>query len=314
MKRNRIGTVAYLALLCCVTATLAYGQSNDNKVKIKGLITGRTGDTLVVKAWGGGDVVVVLTDDTKVQKPKGLGLRRTQMSAAVLIPGLKIEVKGIGDAQTKVVANMINYSQDDLETAETIQAGLAPTRRAVNVNQQNIEESKENIQTNAQGIAAKQATTAAHKQQIEASQKQIEVNQQEIAATTKRFSDLTDYDIKGNTKVNFAVGSSVISTQGQTTLKVLANDAVNLKGYIIEVEGFADSSGNAAMNQQLSMARANAVVAYLIQDCNIPVRHIVAPGAMGTADPTAPNETAQGRAENRRVEVKVLVNKGLAGN
>jgi OmpA-OmpF porin, OOP family len=88
---------------------------------------------------------------------------------------------------------------------------------------------------------------------------------------------------------------------------------VNLTGYIISVKGFADSSGAAAMNQKLSMDRAEAVMAYLIQNCNIPVRHIVAPGAMGTADPAATNETESGRAENRRVEVKVLVNKGLAG-
>ena len=69
------------------------------------------------------------------------------------------------------------------------------------------------------------------------------------------------------------------------------------------------------MNQQLSMDRAHEVIAFLLQDCNVPVRHIVAPGAMGTVDPAASNETASGRAENRRVEVKVLVNKGLsAGN
>ena len=87
-----------------------------------------------------------------------------------------------------------------------------------------------------------------------------------------------------------------------------------MKGYIIDVMGYADSSGTAAMNQQLSMDRAQAVVAYLIQDCKIPVRHVIAPGAMGEADPAATNETAQGRSENRRVEVKVLVNKGLAGS
>ena len=313
MKRNCVGKVAYLALLCCMTATLAYGASKADNVKIKGLITGRTGETLTVKTWGGGNVVVVLTDDTKVQKPKGLGLRKTDMSAAVLIPGLAIEVEGAGDAQTRVVAKTIKFSQDDLETAETIQAGLTPTQHAVKANQQNIQANKQNIQTNAQGVSANQAQAAANKQQIEASQKQIEANQQEIADTTKRFSDLTDYEIKGDTKVNFAVGSSVISAQGQAALTSLAHDAVNLKGYIVEVKGFADSSGNAAMNQQLSMERADAVIAYLIQNCNVPVRHIVAPGAMGTADPTATNETTQGRTENRRVEVKVLVNKGLAG-
>jgi len=93
----------------------------------------------------------------------------------------------------------------------------------------------------------------------------------------------------------------------------LAKDAVGTTGYIISVKGFADSSGQAAMNQQLSMDRAQAVIAYLIQVGKVPVRHIIAPGAMGTADPAASNETSSGRAENRRVEVKVLVNKGLAG-
>ena len=94
----------------------------------------------------------------------------------------------------------------------------------------------------------------------------------------------------------------------------MATDAVNLSGYIIQVKGFADSTGNAQMNQNLSMDRAQNVIAYLLQSCNVPVRHIVAPGAMGEAAPTASNETAAGRAENRRVEVKVLLNKGMSSN
>jgi OOP family OmpA-OmpF porin len=67
------------------------------------------------------------------------------------------------------------------------------------------------------------------------------------------------------------------------------------------------------MNQKLSDDRAEAVVAYLIQQCNVPVRHIVASGAMGEYQPAASNETQQGRAENRRVDVKVLTNKVIAG-
>jgi len=65
------------------------------------------------------------------------------------------------------------------------------------------------------------------------------------------------------------------------------------------------------MNQKLSMERAQEVIAYLLQTGKVPLTHIVAPGAMGEADPAATNETSQGRSENRRVEVKVLVNKGL---
>jgi len=310
MNRRRIAWVACFALLCCLTPSLVYGASNGEKVKIKGLITGRTGETVTVKTWGGDRVIVVLDDQTKVQKPKGLGLRQAQMSAAVLIPGLKVSVEGVGDGQNRVVAKTISFNQGDLETAETIQAGLTPTRHQTQTNQQNIQASEKTIAANQ---AQAEANSAANRQAIAANQQQIEANDQEIAETTKRFSELTEYETKGDITVNFAVGSSVISQQDRAALMQLAHDAVNLTGYIVQVKGFADSSGNAAMNQKLSMARAEAVIAYLIQNCNVPVRHIVAPGAMGTADPTAPNETAQGRAENRRVEVKVLVNKGLAG-
>jgi OOP family OmpA-OmpF porin len=93
----------------------------------------------------------------------------------------------------------------------------------------------------------------------------------------------------------------------------LAQTTPGLKGYIIEVKGYTDASGSAAMNQKLSENRAEAVVAYLIQQCNVPVRHIVALGAMGEYQPAASNETQQGRAENRRVDVKVLTNKVIAG-
>jgi OmpA-OmpF porin, OOP family len=315
MMQNRKIRIGYVALVCCLAVGMAYGASNGENVKVQGMITGRTGESVTIKTTDGSTVAVVLNDDTKVQQPKGLGLRKKQMSATILVPGLKISVDGVGDAQSRVVAKSINFTSDDLETAEAIQAGLTPTKQAVATNQQNIAANKQATQTNAQGIAANQVQTAANKQQIANNQEQIDANQQEIQATTKRFSELSEYDTKSDAVVNFAVGSSVISASDKAALKQLAQGATGLTGYIIQVKGFADSSGNAAMNQKLSMDRAQEVVAFLLQDCNVPVRHIVAPGAMGTVDPAAPNETASGRAENRRVEVKVLVNKGLsAGN
>jgi outer membrane protein OmpA-like peptidoglycan-associated protein len=88
-------------------------------------------------------------------------------------------------------------------------------------------------------------------------------------------------------------------------------NTTDLKGYLVQVKGYCDSRGSAAMNQQLSMERAQEVVAFLLQQGNVPLTQIVAPGAMGENDPVAANETKEGRAENRRVEVKVLVNKAL---
>jgi OOP family OmpA-OmpF porin len=313
MIRKHGRVVGYLVLLCCLAVGSVYGRGDGDKVKIRGMITTRTGESLTVRTQDGGSVTVVLTDDTKVQQPKGLGLRKKQMSAAVLIPGLKISVDGNGNAQSQVTATTINFNQDDLQLAETIQAGLTPTQQQVQANQQKIKANQKDIQANQQGIKANQAGVQNNAQQIGANQEQIATNMKEIEETSKRFNDLTDYEVKGEATVNFAVASSVISANDKDALVKLAHNAVNLTGYIVEVKGYADSSGNAAMNQTLSMDRAQAVIAYLMQDCNVPVRHIVAPGAMGTSDPTATNETAQGRAENRRVEVKVLVNRGLAG-
>jgi OmpA-OmpF porin, OOP family len=312
MKQSRKLIVACVLLLCCLSVGISYGASND-KVKVQGLITTRTGETLTIRTVASGNVVVVLDDSTKVQQPKGLGLRKKQMSITALIPGLKISVEGTGDAQSRVMAKTITFDPDDLQLAETIQAGLTPTKHAVQTNQQNIAANQQNIQKNQEDITANQVQSAANKEAISTNQQGIEANQQDIEATNKRFSELSEFDTKGDLTVNFAVGSSAISASDKSALATLAHSAVNLTGYIVQVKGFADSSGNAAMNQKLSMDRAQAVVAYLIQNCNVPVRHVVAPGAMGTADPAAPNESSQGRAENRRVEVKVLVNKGLAG-
>ena len=298
MNSKRIRIV--MGLLAVGFVALLTANAQGDKTKVKGLITARTGDTIVLKTTDGTTVTVTLDDDTKVQQPKGLGIRKKQMSAAVLIPGLKVSVDGTSQDATHVLAKSITFDGDDLETAEMIQAGLSPTEQKVAANQRNIEENEQNIEANKQNIASNKAT--------------IDANAAEAAEASKRFSELSDYDTKAQLDVHFGSGSSDISEADQEALKKLAQNAVNLKGYIIQVKGFADSSGNAAMNQNLSMERAQNVIAFLLQNCNVPVRHIVAPGAMGEAAPVASNETAAGRAENRRVEVKVLLNKGLAGN
>ena len=265
-------------------------HAQGDKIKVKGLIIGRTGDAIVLKTTDGISVTATLDDDTKVQQPKGLGLRKTQMSAAVLMPGLKVSVDGTSQDPTHVLAKSITFDGDDLRTAEMIQAGLNPTEQRVAANQENIAVNQQNIATNQANIDAN------------------------AAETSKRFADLSEYDTKDQLDIHFASGSSEISEADKVAVAQLAHNAINLRGYMIQVKGFADSSGDAAMNQQLSMERAQNVIAYLLQNCNVPVRHIVAPGAMGEAVPVASNETKAGRAENRRVEVKVLLNKGLAGN
>lgn len=303
------GTKIIVGLLIMCFVALLSANAQGEKTKVKGLITARTGDTIVMTTTEG-SVTVTLDDDTKVQQPKGLGLRKTTMSAAVLIPGLKVSVDGTSQDATHVLAKSITFDKDDLQTAEMIQAGLNPTAQKVATNQQNISENKQNIDANQQNIEANKQGIEANQQNIAANKTTIDAN---AAETSKRFSDLSEYDTKDQLDVRFASGSIKISVGDKEALNKLAHNAVNLKGYIIQVKGFADSSGDAAMNQKLSMDRAQGVIAFLIQNCNVPVRHIVAPGAMGEAAAVASNETKSGRSENRRVEVKVLLNKGLAG-
>jgi OmpA-OmpF porin, OOP family len=308
MHSNRMRIFVGLVAVCFVALLSVYAQGE--KTKVKGLITARTGDTIVLKTTDGSSVTVTLDDDTKVQQPKGLGIRKEKMSAAVLIPGLKVSVDGTSQDATHVLAKSITFDKDDLQTAEMIQAGLNPTEQKVAANQQNIDANKQNIAASKQDIKANQQSIEANQQNIAANKATIDANAVE---TSKRFSELSEYDTKDTLDVRFASGSTKISAADQEALTKLAHNAVNLTGYIIQVKGFADSSGNAAMNQKLSMERAQNVIAFLLQNCNVPVRHIIAPGAMGEAAPVASNETTAGRAENRRVEVKVLLNKGLAG-
>ena len=305
--------IASLMGLSLLASTAAFGASGD-KAEVKGMITSRTGETLIVRT-SQGNVTVVLTDNTTTKDDRGLfGLEKQQLSDVVLIPGLKVDVDGTSGDNGRVVAKTITVDGDDLETAEMIQSGLHPTAEQVAANMQAIA-------ANKQGIAANKVQLTAHKENIEANQQNIAANKQQIEANikdieenTKRFTALSEYDVKGEATVKFGVGSSTISAADQEELKKLAQTATGLTGYIVEVMGYADSTGSAAMNTRLSEDRAKAVVTYLMQQGGVPVRHIVAPGAMGEYQPTASNETKAGRAENRRVEVKVLVNKGIAGS
>lgn len=304
MRKHRITITAAVATAFLLTCVSALGASGD-KAKAKGMIIDRTGETLTLKTVDG-NTTVVLDDSTKVQQPKGLGLRKKQVSAAVLIPGLKVSVDGVSDDQNRVVAKTITFDGNDLETAEMIQAGLHPTAEQVSANQQAIDSNKQNIAANKQDIATNQQATAANKEAIEQNIKDIE-------EANDRFNQMTQYDLKGELTVHFKSGSSKISSEDQAKLKQLGQSATGLSGYIVEVKGFADSTGNAAMNTKLSQDRAQAVINYLVQQSGIPIRHVIAPGAYGETNAVGSNETPSGRADNRRVEVKVLVNKGVAG-
>jgi OmpA-OmpF porin, OOP family len=306
MHRKTI--VVSLMTLFFLTSIFAFADD------VKGMIITRTGDTLIVKS-GDQKTTVVLTDNTRTKDDTGLfGLGKNEMSDVVLIPGLKVSVDGASDEQGRFVAKTITVDGDDLETAEMIQSGLHPTAQQVAANVQKLEQHSGQLASHDAQLAAQKETLEAHGMSVADHQQKIAQNISDIEENSNRFSLLADYDVKGQATVKFGVGSATLDAGDQQTLQQIAQTATSLNGYIVEVTGYADSTGNAAMNTKLSEERAKAVIAFLMQQGGVPVRHIVAPGAMGEYGAAASNETKSGRAENRRVKVKVLVNKGIAGS
>jgi len=303
---RRIGIAVSLLAMCLLSLGAAVAA---DKVKGKGVITLRSGDTLTVETDDDAAISLNVTADTKVQHPIGLGARKKQVGQEVLIPGLKLKFEGTGD-QSQVTAETITFDRDDLSLAKVIQAGLNPTVQQQSRNMATYQANKQATDAEiAANQAANQAAIAAAKQDIAANQSNID----EVAKSTqKRFSELGDFVVKGEHTVYFDTGVYTISGADRNALADLAKKALAYdKGYVIQVAAFADSVGTASSNQLLSKERAQAVVAYLLQECSIPVGRIVAPGAMGETNPVASNETSSGRSENRRAEVKLLVNKGI---
>jgi len=286
---SRGGKLLLFFLAGLVLASFAVAQNSQ----VQGLIVGRSGATMTVKTQDGEPIVVVLTSDTQVEETQGaLKLRKKQLGMTALIPGLPVQVKGTMNDQHQLVADTVQFKASDLKTAQDIQAGLAPTEQQVEANQSNI---------------------AANQQEIEANQAKIAANREAIAEANKRFGQLGEYNILDEVTVLFANGKAEVEAKYKPQLLALAQKALTINGYIIQVQGYASSVGSAALNQKLSLERADNVLAILEQDGNIPLTNILAPGAMGSSNPVGPNETVEGQAENRRVVVRVLQNKGIAG-
>ena len=292
-------------LMCAAILAFAALAFPFDSTTIKGVIVGRAGADVVVRTQSG-NVTVTLNDNTKVEVVKGVfGIRKEQMAMTALVPGLPVEIK-TQETGGQTLALTVKFKAGDLKTAHDMQAAITPTDQKVQANQQSIQAQEKQIQANQQKLQAQE-------KQIQTNEQQVQQVQGEQAALSKRFGELADYDVKGTVTVYFGVNSTTISEQARMDLNALAAGATNYKGYMLQVAGYTDSSGNAAYNEELSERRAEAVVSYLQQTCGVPLFRVLAPAAMGMSHPAASNETTQGMAENRRVVVKVLVNRGMSG-
>ncbi|HEX7956084.1 MAG TPA: OmpA family protein, partial [Pyrinomonadaceae bacterium] len=136
---------------------------------------------------------------------------------------------------------------------------------------------------------------------------------QGVQVANERINAIDDYTPEQSVNVNFKLRSAALTPEAKTALDQVAAYAKNAKGFLIEVTGYAYESKDKNVNRNLSEQRAESVVRYLVENHNIPIRRILTPFGYGAKNPVADNTPREGRAENRRAEVRVLVNRGLNG-
>ncbi len=308
--------VVLLTVLTLASSALAQTFSSGDKAKVKGTIMSRQGDLIKIQdEKTGSSAVVKITDDTKIirDKSKVSFHRHEDMDVTAMVPGLTIRAEGVGNAANQLEASKITFSPDEF---------------AIEVAQQQQINANKSAASNAQ-TTANQGVAAAGDAQSSANQAQTTANAAGTVATAagsvammnasavemvnKRVSDLDDYKTVAEAVIYYPSGEYALDAPAKADLDKLIALTSATDGYMIEIAGYASKTGTKAANQQLSEDRASSVATYLRNTGNIPLRRIVAPAGYGSTHPDAENTDPQGRELNRRVDVKLIVNKGLQG-
>lgn len=294
-----------------VTQTI--NVQSGQRMKVRGVVVDRMGETFTVRDERGVDIPVRVTDSTSVRTKGGFLKSGKTFASEAIVRGLNVELEGVGDGSA-VVANKIRFTNDDLRLARTIDTRVNPVEGRVASAEDRLAASEQNAQRLSGQIDELLAVSNAARGGAKAAQDTADAAVAGVAATNQRIAALDDYEVQTTATVLFKVGSTTLTQQGKADLDAAAQAALQAKGYMVEVTGFADSTGNTQANRRLSQRRAENVIQYLVETHNIPLRRILTPYGFGEGGAVADNRTRDGRAQNRRVEVKVLVNSGLNQN
>jgi outer membrane protein OmpA-like peptidoglycan-associated protein len=298
-----------LALLCALAAvprlqaqnvsssrpqpTLSYVQGTD--VRIVGYILSRNGDSVLVRDETTDAIsLVMLNDDTRISTPSGeLNLGRRRQDVETLIPGLRVRVKGTGGMGGEAVASSILFHTSAQRVAEGVAAGTVDLKAFTD-----------------SAVTATTDTLAAITNRAKDTLNAIVDRAREtVKSLNRRISDVNKFDLLQSRTVFFATGRWEILPDGQRVLDdmISASKAQNC-GCSFEVTAFTDSRGHPLMNDMLSYRRAMSVIKYL-RDHGVDQSAIATPLGFGEMRPIATNESASGRAINRRAEVRLVVSR-----
>jgi len=339
IKNTRILFVALAIALACsglvrgqdsaaLTAEPSVSKAPDTtviaggkKAKATGIVINRKDDTFTIRDSRGEETTVVITDETKIRLVrKGFFRADRSSNATEILRGLRLEAEGGTNSDGQIVAKHIRFDEEDLRTAQALESRVDPVETLANSTQALAENNRQRIgeaEQNAQRLSGQvdEVISVATAATSAAKNAQSTADQAESDATTAnaRINTLDDYKVLATIAVHFKNGSARLSPAAKAEIDAVADlVSENLNGWLVAVEGYADSIGRTAGNRSLSERRAKAVIDYLVTKHGVPPYRVAQPFGFGSSNPVAANITRQGRSLNRRAEIKVLVNKGIA--
>ena len=317
-----VGALAFIVLLS--GAVNAFGQDTPiNKIpsgqkvkKFKGIVSKRQGEVFMMgDTMGTAQTVVLLTAATEVKShKKGLFQGSKTYGQTYILRGLRLEVDGVGNSDGAIVAEKIRFDEQDLRTAQALMTTVDPMEAEVRAKLKAQQEEQERL---AGQLVEAQATANTARAEAAKAQEDAKKAQDTADYANNRINGLDDYDPIKTVTVYFNTGSAIVGPKAKATIDEAADwvrAQPDKRGWVVAVIGFADSTGNTARNRDLSERRANAVIYYLVTTQKLPLNKLVQPFGYGQLEPVAENKTAAGRAKNRRVEIRLMRNKGISGN
>lgn len=296
------------------TKTEARVVPQEQVKKMKGVVVKREPDSFTMSETTGGPVTtVLLTENTEAKSHKRGAFRGSKdYGVSYILRGLRLEVDGTRNADGTITADKIRFDEQDLRTAQALKATLDPAEKELNEKLAQQQQEQERL---AGQIEENRALTAQAQASAEAAAEAARKAQSTADYANNRINGLDDFDSIKTITVYFNTGSATLGPKAKAEIDNAAAwvKTQNTKGWVMAVIGYADTTGNSQRNIDLSERRANAVIYYIVSKYKMPMNRLVQPFGYGQLEPVAENKTAAGRAKNRRVEIRLMINKGIAG-